>query len=142
MKDLINKVKEIYLSHKEGILYLACGVIATILNIAVFGILTYGFDIIYDISNIIAIIVAILFQYVSNKFIVFESKKNNSKENLKEFFAFISCRLVTMAMDQGLMKLGIEVFKINEMIMKIAVNVIVIIVNYIFSKLIVFKKEK
>lgn len=141
MKKLINKIKNIYLNYKEGILYLICGVIATILNIAVFGILTYSFNIVYDISNIIAIIVAILFQYVSNKFIVFESKKNTTKENIKEFFTFISCRLVTMIMDQLLMKLGIEVFKINEMVMKIIVNIIIIIVNYVFSKLIVFKKK-
>ena len=141
MKKLIEKGKEYYNKYREGITYLIAGGIATVLNIGVFALLTYTFKIDYEISNIIAIIVSILFQYVSNKFFVFESKENTFKENVKEFFSFISCRLVTMALDQGLMKLGIDVLHINELIMKVLVNIIVIIVNYIFSKLIVFKKR-
>ena len=142
MKKLINKGLEIYKNHKEGITYLIAGGLATVLNIVIFAFLTYVCDIHYEISNIIAIIIAVLFQYISNKFFVFETKGKTLKENFKEFISFISCRLITMLMDQGLMKLGIEVFKINEMVTKVAVNVIVIIANYIFSKLIVFKKKK
>lgn len=141
MKDLIKKAKEYYNKYREGITYLIAGGMATVLNIGVFAILTYAFHIDYEISNLIAIIVAILFQYVSNKFFVFESKGNSFKENVKEFISFISCRLVTMVMDQGMMKIGVDVLHINEMVMKVVVNIIVIIVNYIFSKLIVFKKK-
>ena len=142
MKKIIEKGIEIYKKYREGINYLIAGGIATVLNIAVFAVLTYGCKIDYEISNIIAIIVAILFQYVSNKFFVFESKGNTFKENVKEFVSFISCRLVTMVMDQGMMKIGVDIFNINELLMKIIVNIIVIIVNYIFSKLIIFKKKK
>ena len=128
MKRLINKGLEIYKNHREGITYLIAGGLATVLNIAVFAFLTYVCDIYYEISNIIAIIVAVLFQYISNKFFVFKTKGNTLKENLKEFISFISCRLITMIMDQ--------------LLMKIFVNIIVIIANYIFSKLIIFKKQK
>ena len=141
MKKIINKGLEIYRKHKEGITYLIAGGIATLLNIGVFAFLTYICDIHYEISNIIAIIVAILFQYISNKFFVFETKGQKLKENIKEFFSFISCRLITMIMDQVLMKIGVEILLINELIMKIIVNIIVIIANYIFSKLIIFKKK-
>ena len=115
---------------------------ATFLNIGIFALLTYVFKINYEVSNIIAIIVAIFFQYISNKFVVFESKGNSLKENIKEFFSFISCRLVTMIMDQAMMTIGIEKLGINELVMKVIVNIIVIIVNYIFSKLIIFRKKK
>lgn len=142
MINIIEKGKEIYKKYREGITYLIAGGMATVLNIGVFALLTYGFKIDYEISNIIAIIVAILFQYISNKFFVFKSKGNTNQENVKEFVSFISCRLVTMVMDQGMMKIGVDILKINELFMKILVNIIVIIVNYIFSKLIVFKKKK
>lgn len=142
MKKLINKGLEIYKNHKEGITYLIAGGLATVLNIVVFAFLTYVCDIHYEISNIISIIIAILFQYVSNKFFVFETKGKTLKENFKEFISFISCRLITMVMDQLLMKIGVEKLQINELLMKILVNIIVIIANYIFSKLIIFKKEK
>ena len=73
MKELIKKGKEYYKKYREGLTYLIAGGIATILNIGVFALLTYGFKINYEISNIIAIIVAVLFQYISNKFFVFVS---------------------------------------------------------------------
>ena len=142
MKKIIEKCFEIYKNHKEGFDYLIAGGIATFLNIGVFAILTYLFNVNYEISNIIAIIVAILFQYISNKFFVFKSNKKTLQENFKEFISFISCRLITMFMDQGLMILGVKILKINELIMKVLVNIIVIVVNYVFSKLIIFKNKK
>lgn len=142
MKELIEKGKEYYKKYREGITYLISGGIATFLNIGVFALLTYMFKINYGISNIIAIIVSIIFQYISNKFIVFESKRNTFKENVKEFVSFISCRAITMIMDQAMMTIGVEKLGINELVMKVIVNIIVIIVNYIFSKLIVFKKKE
>lgn len=142
MKELIKKGKEYYKKYREGLTYLIAGGIATILNIGVFALLTYGFKINYEISNIIAIIVAVLFQYISNKFFVFKTKTNTYKESIKEFISFIACRLVTMVMDQVMMKIGVDILGINELFMKILVNIIVIIVNYIFSKLIIFKNKK
>ena len=142
MKELIEKGKEYYKKYREGITYLISGGIATFLNIGVFALLTYMFKINYGISNIIAIIVSIIFQYISNKFIVFESNRNTFKENVKEFVSFISCRVITMIMDQAMMTIGVEKLGINELVMKVIVNIIVIIVNYIFSKLIVFKKKE
>ena len=68
MKELINKGIEYYKKHREGLNYLIAGGIATFLNIVVFAILTYVFKIHYEISNLISIIVAVLFQYFSNKF--------------------------------------------------------------------------
>lgn len=141
MKKIINKGLEIYKNHNEGINYLIAGGLATILNIGVFAFLLYACNIPYEISNIISIIVAILFQYISNKFFVFKSKRQNKKENIKEFFSFISCRIITMVMDQALMTIGVGLLKVNELLMKILVNIIVIIANYIFSKLIIFKKK-
>ena len=73
---------------------------------------------------------------------MFESRGNKFKENVKEFISFISCRLITMVMDQVMMIVGVGKLGFNKIIMKIFVNIIVIVVNYIFSKLIVFKKKE
>lgn len=141
MKELIKKGINYYKNHREGITYLIAGGLATVLNIVLFAILTYLCRINYEISNIIAIIITVLFQYFSNKFFVFKTKQNTFKENIKEFFSFISCRLVTMVLDQVLMKIGVEILHINELIAKVIINVIVIVANYIFSKLFIFKKH-
>ena len=142
MKKLYEFCIENYKKYKEIINYLISGVIATVLNIGIFALfnLWLGEDL-YLVSNAISIIAAVLFQYFSNKFFVFEHKKMTMKENLLEFSKFISCRFITAMLDMGVMFVGVSILKVNEMIMKVITNVIVVILNYIFSKLFVFKNK-
>jgi putative flippase GtrA len=90
----------------------------------------------YLISNILAWFFSVLFAYVTNRIWVFESK---SPDILKEMSLFFGGRIFSGAVDTGLMYLFIDVLMISDLISKIVVQVIVIILNYIFSKLIVFK---
>lgn len=133
IKKIINKFL-----NKETILYLVFGILCTLLNIITYKFCTI-FNIFYIISNIIAWIVSVIFAFYTNKYFVFEKK---DKVTLKEFISFISSRLFTGILDLTLMYITVSLLYFNDFIMKIFINIIVIILNYILSKIFVFKKNK
>ena len=95
-----------------------------------------------DISNIIAWIIAVIFAFITNKLIVFGSKNMDKKVVMKETCGFFIARVISLGIDMGIIHLMIDFMKINELISKVVANIVVIIVNYIFSKMFIFKKEK
>ncbi len=145
MKKLINWCFDIYKKYKEIWNYLIFGGLATLLNVGVFVVLNFFLGVeLYQVSNVISILAAVFFQYFTNRFFVFERKKQTKKEVWSEFVKFMSARAVTALLDMGIMYVGVSLLLINEIIMKIFTQVVVIILNYIFSKFLVFtnKKEK
>jgi putative flippase GtrA len=139
MKELINKGIELYRKYKMPILYLFFGGLTTLINIFVYFI-CYNILYLSNItSNVIAWILAVIFAFITNKIYVFESK---SKSILYELSTFFACRLGTGLLDLGIMYLTVDILKWNALIMKILSNVIVIILNFVFSKIIIFKKDK
>lgn len=143
MKNIVLLGLEYYKKYKEIFNYLVFGVIATVINIGVFAFLNWklGKEL-YLFSNTIAILAAVLFQYFTNKFLVFEYEKKSKKETLIEFVKFMSCRGITYVVDMVMMYVGVSLLKVAELLMKIITNVVVIILNYIFSKFLVFAKKK
>ncbi|WP_305557084.1 GtrA family protein [Methanobrevibacter sp. V74] len=121
---------------KELILYLIFGILTTIVNIVVYLIFAKFLNIDYIISNIFAWFFSVLFAYVTNRIWVFERKSNNI---IKEATLFYGGRVFSGVLDTGLMYLFIDILFINDFISKIIIQVIVVIVNYVFSKFIVFK---
>ena len=100
------------------------------------------FDLILSPAKIIiAIIAAWIFAYITNKIYVFESTTNNLKELMKEIVSFVGCRLATAIIEMLLMNLFVTIWKFDYMLMKIIVNIIIIILNFVFSKLIIFKNK-
>ena len=145
MKKLINWCFDMYKKYKEIWNYLIFGGLATLLNVGVFVVLNFFLGVeLYQVSNVISILAAVFFQYFTNRFFVFERKKQTKKEVWSEFVKFMSARAVTALLDMGIMYVGVSLLLINEIIMKIFTQVVVIILNYIFSKFLVFtnKKEK
>ncbi len=140
------KIADWYLEHQEGMRYLVFGVLTTLVNIVISAILYYGIfallpeNLKVNISTIIAIIAAWIFAYVTNKLYVFDTKTSNWKELLKEMVSFISCRIVTAIVEVFLMDWLVTGLEFNYMGMKIFVSVLIIILNFVFSKLIIFKK--
>ena len=138
------------LANKETVLYLIFGVLATVLNIVLFYLFINVWKISTGLGNITDTIVCILFQYFTNRIWVFESK-NTGKEAIKEFIQFILARGVTAIIDQIFVVIGIDFFvakyvifsqqKIFSIGIKILSNIIVIVLNYIFSKIFVFKTK-
>lgn len=121
---------------RELFLYVVFGTLTFFVNIITYFIFEDLLGINYLISNILAWFFSVLFAYVTNRIWVFESK---SKEILKEMSLFFGGRIFSGAVDTGLMYLFIDILAIGDLISKIVVQVIVIILNYVFSKLIVFK---
>lgn len=142
MKKVIDWGLNLYKKYKEIFNYLIFGVLATVINIGVFALLNHflGSNL-YEVSNIIAILASIFFQYFTNRFFVFERKEQTKKEVWLEFGKFMSARAVTALLDMGIMFVGVSLLHFYELVMKIIANVIVIILNYVFSKFLVFKKK-
>lgn len=120
------------------IVYLFFGTCATFLNIFTF-LLLRKFQCSLFISNIIAWIVAFLFAFVTNKYLVFESKKRDFSIIFREFFSFFLARLFSFFVDMGLLYYLVEVLSLSEFLSKVLVNIVVIIMNYVFSKKFVFR---
>lgn len=138
-------IKTIYLKYKELINYLIFGILTTIVSLVtyyllVFTILDPSNPIQLQIANIISWITCVSFAYITNRIYVFESK---NKSILKEAIKFYSSRILSLIIDMGLMLLFVTILSINDKISKLIVQIVIIILNYILSKLLVFKnKEK
>lgn len=137
----MEKIKELYLKYKEIINYLIFGVLTTVVNIVTYAIFARLFHIDEVISNIIAQILSILFAYVTNKIYVFESKTTNIKEILQELISFFGCRIFTAVLDTAVFTLMVKKIGINDLIAKCITQVIVIVLNYVFSKILIFRKK-
>lgn len=138
----MKKILEIFKKYREIINYLIFGVLTTAVALATYWISTRSFlnvEIGWQLqtANIISWILAVLFAYFTNRKYVFESKEENK---LKEFIKFTIARLTTLFLDMFVMWFGVTVLKYNDGIIKIISQVLIIISNYIFSKIFVFKK--
>ena len=153
----MKKIKELYTKYREFILYAICGVFTTISNFLAFQICTFIFgERLYLFNNAIAWIAGVAVAFVTNKIYVFESKSWKPKVALKEFFEFVAARLFSFFFEQSGMFLCITVLKLGsnsfllfdkftvsgQLIIKILLSIVVVILNYLFSKFVVFKKKK
>ena len=132
----------IYYKNPEVWNYLIVGFLTTIVSLVVYFIATRTFldpkvDLELQIANIISWVFAVLFAYVTNRIFVFQSKNKNIAS---EFIKFIISRILSLLMDMGTMFIIVSLLNSSDVIGKIVSQVIVIVANYILSKLIVFKK--
>ncbi len=144
--NILDKIKlkslaDLYRNHREGWRYLIFGALATVVNIAVYSIAFYSIHIDNAVSNVIAWVVAAIFAYITNKFLVFASKVDTKKELLREITSFFSCRLFTLVVDEIIMIISVDKLGLSPFIMKVVANIVVIILNFVLSKLIIFKKK-
>lgn len=132
----------IYKKNKEIINYLIFGVLTTVVSFVVYFIFAKVFKIDEVISNVISWFFSVLFAFITNKLYVFESKETGKKTLLKEIVSFYLARLFTgVVCDLGVFALMVKTFKINDVLSKLVTQVIVIVLNYVLSKLIVFRKK-
>lgn len=138
----MKKIKELIkrFCTRDIILYILFGVLTTIVNIGSFYVMTSLLHMNEDLANLIAILFAILFAYITNRKWVFHTTAKGFKENFHEFLKFIAGRAVTMVIEWG----GCFIlFKtsISPIISKCAINVVIVILNFIISKFFTFKKK-
>ena len=125
--------------YREGIFYLFFGGCTTLINIISFY-LFRKIKIGLQVSNVFAWIISVLFAFITNKLYVFQSVGRDKGKTISELLSFVLFRVVSLVFDIGFMHLLVNILSVNEMISKIISNVFVIIINYVFSKLFIFKK--
>ena len=133
--------KKQYDKYKEIINYLIFGVLTTLVNFIVYILMTKLFNVNEVLSNAIAWIISVIFAYITNKIYVFESKTRALKEIIKEFISFVTCRLFSGILDIGSFYWFVTILGWNDIISKVIISVLVVILNYVFSKIFIFKKK-
>ena len=143
----MEKIKELYTKYKEVINYLIFGVLTTIVSLAtkyllLFTILDAENGIQLQIAVVVSWIVACTFAYITNRIWVFESK---SKEVIKEAIKFYISRLATLGLEMLIMFIFVTALGLNTrmwvIVWTIFAQVVIVIGNYVLSKLIVFRKK-
>ena len=142
VSDYIEETDNIswYNKYSEFLWYGFFGVLTTLINIVSFALLDKtGLNVYF--SNLIAWLLSVLFAFITNKLFVFNSKDFTFKVFFKELVSFFFFRILSLGIDMAGMFICLESIKLSKLISKIIVNVIVIVANYIFSKLFIFKKK-
>lgn len=135
--SLSRRIWDLYRNYLEVINYLVVGGLTTFISILVYGIGTRVFSLDLVRANVVSWVIAVLFAYYANKVFVFRSKG----KSFKEFVSFVGSRVITLLLDTSLMLLFVNVINMNDLISKVIVQIVVIVGNYIISKMIVFRKR-
>lgn len=135
------KLKALFLKYREMILYVFFGGLTTLVNYAAYFILTRLFGAEYVLSNIAAWFLSVLFAYGTNKIWVFASKTHGGAEWLREILLFFAARLFSGVLDTLILFVFYDCLGISDIPVKIAGGVLVIVINYLLSKFIIFKKK-
>lgn len=138
----MDKIKELYFKYKKIVNYLIFGVLTTVVSLVTYYICVYTVinpeqAVQLQIANVISWILGVTFAYVTNRKFVFES---NEKNKIKEASKFVTSRIATLLMDMAIMFIGVTLLKFNDKIIKLVSQVVVIITNYLLSKIVVFNK--
>ncbi len=134
------KLKDFYSRYKGIIKYVIFGTVTTVLNVVTYHLLYSIFKAPNTLAVVIAWIISVAFAFITNKLFVFESKSWDKKVAKKQALDFLVCRILTGVLEVALMFLLVDILRLNGTVMKLITNVIVIILNYIASKFVIFKK--
>lgn len=139
----MKKILALYRKYEEIVNYLVVGVLTTIVSWAAYGLCKLVMDVNNALMMQIAVVVrwvaGVVFGYFTNRRFVFKSKNPNM---LQEAIGFAGSRVVTLFLDMFVMWLLPSVFHVNDWIATFVSAVLVTVMNYIFSKFIVFRKKK
>lgn len=134
-------IKEIFIKYRDIIPYAIFGILTTLVNIVSYYIAAHVMYLPIMASTFIAWFLAVLFAYITNRKWVFHSESHTIGKVFREIIAFFSCRIATGLVDGGCMWLFVDILHLNDVIVKTVANVVVIILNYIASKLLIFKHK-
>lgn len=138
----MNKLKQFFIKYKEYILYVVFGAVTTLVNYGFYTLCYYPLKLSGGVSNIVAWVFSMLVAFVTNKIWVFDSKSWEIKLTFKELGGFALGRALTGIFETAAIAIFVDALHQNALVWKIVTSIIVVIVNYIVSKLIVFKKKK
>ena len=132
-KDEVKKQSEL-------ISYAIFGVATTVVSMVVYGACNSVFEMHYLISNIVSWVIAVAFAYITNKMFVFKTRGMGFAQLKREITLFVSARLASLGIEELGLFILIGLIGWGEILAKLVMQVVVIVLNYIFSKLVIFKK--
>ncbi len=140
ISNFTNRLVYVFKKHREIIMYVICGVATTLVSLITYYLfakflLDTNDALQLQINNILSWIISVLFAFVTNKILVFKSKASPKKEIVRFYLA----RIATLVIDMVLMHLLVTVCFVDDMLSKCVVQIVVIILNYIFGKLVFAK---
>ena len=150
-KDIFDKLTELpilrifnpfYKKYKELLLYLFFGGLSFIVSIATYALFNVGMNINELIANVLSWIITVMFAFLTNRVWVFQSTTNGVAEFVKQMLVFYSGRVITLVVEEVILLVFITWLGFNSMLIKVIAQVIVILLNYVISKLVVFRKKE
>ena len=138
---MLGKIKALISKYWEVLVYLFFGGLTTLVNFAVYWPLFHWLQMSAAVSNVIAWAAAVLFAFVTNKPFVFKSRDWSPKVLVPEFAKFVGCRLASGGFETLFLWVTVDLLHWHGLLMKIIASIVVVILNYIASKLLVFRKK-
>ena len=147
-KDIFDRIMDLkflrifnpfYKKYKEVLLYLFFGGLTTVISIGSYAFFDVSMHIDPMIANVFSWILAVLFAYITNRIWVFNNVAEDPKGIIQEIISFFGGRVATLLMEEAILYVGIKLLGMNSILIKVLAQVLVVIANYIISKLFVFK---
>ena len=137
-----NKLLSFIKDQRELVTYVIAGVLTTAVSFGVFILFERVLNVNHLVANIISWIFAVIFAYFINKLWVFRSRQETGKGLLREFLLFVAARISSLGIEELILYLGVDLLKGDSVVVKIIGQVFVLVINYIFSKLVIFRKNR
>ena len=139
---MAEKLKRLWTQHREIITYVFFGGCTTLVNWGGYWLLAHPLGLDETLSTVLANVLSILFAYVTNRRWVFESQVHGIGPVLREMGSFFASRLATLMLDALIMEIFAKRLGLNDMLVKLAANIVIIVLNYVLSKVLIFKKKR
>ena len=149
-KDIFDRLMELpplrplqprWRKYREVLLYLLFGGLTTLISIIVFWLCNRPLGLNEHIANAVSWVLAVLFAYLTNAAWVFFARPGSRGEALRQLLSFYAGRLATLGVEELILLVFVTWLKLDSMLVKIAAQVVVIVLNYVISKLLVFRKK-
>lgn len=149
-KDIFDKImllpglkllNPFYKKNKEVLLYLFFGGLTFLVSVFTYAYFNVTMGINELIANIISWVIAVTFAFITNRIWVFQAPTNTFVEFVKQLISFFLGRVVTLVIEEIMLLVFISILGFDSMVVKIVAQVVVIVLNYVISKLVVFRKK-
>lgn len=144
MKKITEKIQEliVWCLNNTIIRYLFFGGCASLVNLVTYYVLRAAFDVDINLANSISVGASILFGYYTKSKFVFESQAEGLLEKLVEFVKYLGARVVSVAIEMAGVWIMVDSLHMHDYIAKLVIQVVVLVVNYILNKFLIFTKKK
>lgn len=139
MKKLWDFGWGLYKKHEEGFNYLIFGFLAFVLNYILYFLFADAMQMHYMAATVLSWVLTVVFAYWTNRTFVFKSQNKDTGSVIKEFVSFIGARIATEVLELVLMYVMVDLLSINDKVSKLVCQVLVILANYVLSKIWIFK---